>query len=196
MADLVYGIREQSLATFKSRLGGFSLIGEAPQMDVLPVGFDLGNPLLVSLAPRDPSVLRCRVGPAGFVLPIAVLRNDAQVSSTVVESDSVDVIDFANVFRSEAKQGPMQPKAVFAANSVALSTEVPSPLVDPVGVSCVNGCPSAHGTITAAKGNADCPLRVSIIQVHQVPPALGVAPRDGRTSPGHLRASILPDLGT
>lgn len=145
------------------------------------------------LIPAHSPVLRTRSSGAGGILATERARQYSEFLTLIVQSNAVDVVTFESVARRESQQGAVKRylAGIFSnatiAFSVAVTAEVPGPLVDELSVSCIDDGVGSDRTVEGAERDL-----YGIFVRHRDSIGLGVVPRAVLAAPGRSHADYTP----
>lgn len=186
-------------------LAGLAFSIEAPQM----LAAHDRRPLPSRFVPSNSTESRRRVTWYRPVLRISCARDCPQIGSAVIQTVSVDVIDFEAVPRNQSHQLAMHPDSVapLAGDSGKATHRVaivhgPPPPSDKVGVLCIDEGVRSDTSISCAERNANSPIGIRHDR-GQRPQMVGITSRHRANSSvsrprlvaqrgGTLRVAILP----
>lgn len=176
---------------------------EEPEINIPSIDPDLRSPLLVGGVPSYPSVIRRSPRFAAFVLSIPMFRDDSEVAASIVQANSVEVVDITVVGRNKSEHCSMErgvvALAVFASATAGVPFRIqsPRPLICPFSISSIDDSVSADAAIACPQGNQGgravfCTLdgwfRRSRSNVSTAERAVGSANNGGSSSRKHQAA--------
>lgn len=180
----IASVCHQPLARLASRLGGFFLSRECPQMLMLAANPDVRLPLPLGFTPPHAPMRRRGTGITREILHLLTARHDPQIRPAIVEFGQVHVVNLAFVAALEAEQEAVQtnrlerPSCDFGAPTCVSLLQGPSPLSDKCSVVGINQCVGDYRAVAGVQRHAD-----AIIRAHRTLHRSGVRP--GAVPPAH-----------
>lgn len=156
MATLSVGSeRHQAQSCCADGRMGFILGAKATDGDLAPTDRQVSLPSLTALTPRDAPVARRRASMAGRVLHVPTVGCLTEISSSVIESIAINVVNLNIVIRTEAQQLAMHlvgakagPWKMLATPSVT-TVEIPTISTGPLSIDSIDqGMPANSAAFT------------------------------------------------
>ncbi len=195
MGLLIDSVWQQSGAGLSSRFGCFLLARESADPAIPSADRNLRDPLPSRCVPRNATIGRRAAGAAVDILPIPVLRRDAEVSAAAVQAIPVDVIAFESITRDKPEQFPVQPKMVLTAGDdltsccVAFAIQVPAPPSCQLGIGGVHDSVGADRSVFGSQRDM-----YSTLKAHRLPPVGGVTSPAVSAARGHFASNYTTGL--
>lgn len=186
MTMSVKRVRHQARSPLASGSGSIGFVDKSSKAVHLAVQSQLRTPLTCQRVPGYSAILRCSMRVSGGILHLLrPRRHNSQITTPVVESIAVEVIDLPLIAFLKPHDGAMQwdvhSWAADRADTVCVARgcETPSTLIDPVGIRSIDDSVSADATISGAQWNED-----GILRMHRRVSSGGVIPPDVDASRG------------
>lgn len=195
---LVRGERHQTKTGRFGSVSRFSFRLEPSDMQSFAIDMDRSCPLPLPSVPVNAAISRRAALQSWNVLHVASMRYDAQISSTIVETAAVDMVNLGPVpprrepHKESVHQDGNLPGA-FMDRSVGVSETVKSPYVggDQISVSGVNEGVRSNAAISGAERDEDGILRLHRTLQRSGARPLPVSSRSGLCCVNYTRSASM-----